>query len=72
MIVIDKTKKEFDDVPATLEGEVLLERPKDGDGKVTGYMTALVAEVRKHKGKTPAELAATGWDRYKPIVDSIA
>ena len=37
--IIDKSKEEFKDVPATLEGELLLERVYGPDGRLRGWIT---------------------------------
>ena len=62
---------QFDDVPDTLEGEVLLERTTDTNGKPTGFVTASVAQVTAMKTKTLAELTTIGWGQYKSIVDAL-
>ena len=71
MPIIDKKLPEFADVPHTLEGEVLLERTYDTNGKLTGFLTASKQEVLKRKGKAVAELAAEGWDKYKGVLDGL-
>ncbi|MBI5237707.1 MAG: hypothetical protein HY887_04720, partial [Deltaproteobacteria bacterium] len=55
-MLIDKTKPEFDDVPVTLNGEILLERTVDADGKPLGFLTAKADFVKNLKTKADAEL----------------
>jgi hypothetical protein len=44
--IIDKKLPEFADVPDNLEGEVLLERTLDNQGRLSGWLTAPVGVVR--------------------------
>ncbi len=70
-MVIDKKDPQFSDVPATLDGEVLLERLRDGDGNPVGFLTAPVETVAALKTKTDEELSAMGWIKYKDIIFSL-
>lgn len=68
--IIDVTSDEFKDVSISLDGEVLLERTLDSDGKVNGYLTISVDKIMSLKTKTDAELEQIGWLKYKYILDS--
>lgn len=64
-MLIDKSNPEFADVPAQLDGQVLLERTTSPDGQHTGWLTISVALANELKLKTDAELEAMGYLRYK-------
>jgi hypothetical protein len=68
-MIIDKSKPEFKDVPDSLEGEVLLERVVDGNGKPVGFITATVETVEKMKAKPNGERKSLGWEKYNSILD---
>jgi len=68
--IIDITLEEFKDVPISLEGEVLLERTVDKNGKHSGYLTTTIDRVMLMKDKTDEELEQAGWLRFKKILDS--
>lgn len=68
--VIDTTIEEFKNVPKSLNGEVLLERTKDSNGKFDGYLTITVDKLMTIKAKTDIELEQIGWMKYKHILDS--
>lgn len=68
--IIDVTDEEFKDIPITLNGEVLLERTYDNNGKVSGYITIAVDKIMDKKLMTDVELEKTGWDKYKRILDT--
>lgn len=69
--IIDILKPEFNDVPVTLDGEVLLERTKDEQGNITGYMTAPTSFAISLKDKTDMELKELGWLPFKSIIENI-
>lgn len=68
--IIDISDERFKDVPISLNGEVLLEKTFDNDGKVSGYITTSVDRILSLKIKTDIELEQMGWLRYKHILDS--
>jgi hypothetical protein len=70
-MIIDKKEKEFEDVPETLEGEVLLKRDVDKDGNIKGYLTAPVGIVKNMQGKSDEQLSETGWLEHKDIIAGI-
>jgi len=76
-MIIDNTKQEFEDIPATLNNEVLLERPAAGGfitcPQETAYLFAVAtAEQKQHAGHdlydyTGLDLAAC----KKPDIDVV-
>lgn len=64
-MIIDNKKPAFEDLPDSLNGQVLLERGKNG------FLTATIEAVNAMKGKTDAELSAAGWLKYKDIIANI-
>ncbi len=70
-MIINKQDPRFSDVPASLDGEVLLERVRDGSGRLVGFITAPVSVVMALKTKTDAELTASGWIKYKKVISSL-
>lgn len=59
-MVIDKTNPEHVNLPASLNGEVLLE------SSATGYVTCSIATANKNKNSLdPA------WQQYKHIIDKV-
>jgi len=69
-MVIDKTIKAYSDVPFTLEGEVLLDRPLNPRGAVDGFLTCTVDDFIAMKNADQATRAAKGWDQYNSLLDS--
>ncbi len=67
-MIIDRTKPEFSDVPEGLEGEVLLERVRDRNGRLVGYLTVDVDTVRGLKNRTPEEIERMGLFKYMEII----
>lgn len=65
MSIIDRKRPEDKHIPATLDGEVLLEETKDADGRTTGFHT-IKAEYLKHYADTRSdeELAELGFGKY--------
>lgn len=72
MYLIDKTKKEFKDVPTSLDGEVLLEKTKDTQGNITGYLT-VKPEFLKHLSETmtQVELKTAGYGKFQRQLDFV-
>lgn len=68
--IIDIADEKFKNIPISLNGEVLLEKTFDNDGKVSGYITITVDRIMSLKTKTDTELEQMGWMRYKHILDS--
>lgn len=68
--IIDTTMKEFKDVPKSLNGEILLERTKDNNGNISGYLTCSVDRIMSLKNKTDEELDNIGWGKHRHIIDS--
>ncbi len=62
-MIIDNTKPEFEDCPASLNGQFLLERAENG------FLTATIETVKSMKGKTDAELSEAGWLKYKYLLN---
>lgn len=60
--IIDRANPDFDDVPDTLVGEVLLERPA---GPAGGWITCPVEVVHEFKQATAPQRAARGWGQYE-------
>ena len=54
-MIIDNTKQEFNDVPDTLNGEVLLERPSQG-----GFITCSQEAAYMYSIATPEQLVYSG------------
>lgn len=71
-MIIDKNNKDHAHIPATLDGEVLLEETKDDDGKITGFHT-IKAEYLKHyaETKTDKELKSLGFGKFMDKVSDI-
>ncbi len=67
-MAIDNKKEIYKDCPFTSNGEVLLERQYDKDGKLVCLVTATVEKVKEMKNKTDEELKVLGWDKYKEIL----
>ena len=68
--IIDVTMEAFKDIPKTLNGEVLLKRTVDKNGKPNGYLTTTIDRVMSMKDKTDEELEQVGWLKFKHIIDS--
>lgn len=68
--IIDVTMEEFNDLPLSLDGEVLLERTLDNNGNVSGFLTCTVDRIMSIKDKTDTELEIIGWLKYKHIINS--
>ncbi len=63
--IIDILKEEYKDFPITLDGEVLLEKNKDG------YNTTTVDQIKKIKSTfSDEEIKNSGWGKYKYILDT--
>ena len=70
-MTIDRRVPEFSDLHESLDGEVFLERVFHSDGNLAGFITAPLNLVRSMKGKKEEELEASGWIRYRDIIESI-
>mgnify|MGYP001570046108 CR=1 FL=1 len=68
--IIDVTMEEFNDLPLSLDGEVLLERTLDNNGNVSGYLTISVDKIMTIKTKSDMEIEAIGWGKFKHILDT--
>lgn len=68
--IIDVTMEEFNDLPLSLDGEILLERTLDNNGNVSGFLTCTVDRIVSFKDKTDTELEKIGWLKYKHIINS--
>ena len=68
--IIDILKEEYKDFPITLDGEVFLEKTKDNQGNLSGYLTITIDKVLEMKKLTDLELEAKGALKYKHILDS--
>ncbi|MFQ5442699.1 MAG: hypothetical protein ACE5EB_08265 [Thermodesulfobacteriota bacterium] len=71
-MIIDGKKPEFEDLPVSLDGEVLLERVFGEGGSLMGFITASPDVVREMKGRTPRELKERGWDKYKVTLENLS
>ena len=67
---IDVTDIRFNDLPLSLDGEILLERTLDNNGNVSGFLTCTVDRIMSLKNKTDEELEKIGWTKYKHISDT--
>ena len=68
--IIDVAMGEFNELPLSLDGEVLLEKTLDNNGNVSGFITCTVDRIMSLKGKTDEELEQMGWSKYKHVIDS--
>ena len=68
--IIDVTMEEFNELPLSLDGEVLLERTLDNNGNISGYLSISVDKIMTLKNKTDEELEQMGWSKYKHVIDS--
>ena len=64
-MIIDTTKAKYKHLPKTLNGDIFLDYTRDKDGNITGVLS-IDPGVLKFitNGKTPAEIAAMGYDRH--------
>ena len=67
---IDVTMEEFNDLPLSLDGEVLLEKTLDDKGNISGYLTISVDKIMAIKSKSDVEIEAIGWGKFKHILNS--
>ena len=67
---IGVTMGEFNDLPLSLDGEVLLEKTLDNNGNISGFLTCTVDRIMSIKDKTDTELEIIGWLKYKHIINS--
>lgn len=70
MFLIDTTKDEFKDLPASLDGQILLEITKDSDGNFNGCH-CIEPGILKYfaETKTEAELEELGFGNFKDKLD---
>ncbi|MCK5616986.1 hypothetical protein KAR91_84775 [Candidatus Pacearchaeota archaeon] len=71
-MIIDTKKKEYEHLPKSLKGEVLLEETFDEGGNLSGFLT-IKPEVLKYfaESKTKGELKEMGYDKFNSHIEKI-
>jgi len=70
-MIIDKSDASQDDIPAELDGEVLLGTQINRHGVVTAYLTASQETCSRIRKMTPAQRKESGWDKHQTVLDSL-
>lgn len=69
--IVDETNPAFDHIPTGYDGQVVFEVIDNGEGRGPSIVHTSIKNARLMKNKSNAELAKSGHNKYRAILDAL-